>query len=36
MTGIGPADLLLPPTHVVILTGEPDAVALAFPERRSR
>ncbi len=33
MTGIGPADLLLPPTHAVILTGEPDAVALAAAEQ---
>jgi len=27
VTGIGPADLLLPPTQAVVLTGEPDAVS---------
>lgn len=31
VTGIGPADLLLPPTLAVVLTGEPEAASAVAP-----
>ncbi|MDQ1124257.1 hypothetical protein QE412_002830 [Microbacterium trichothecenolyticum] len=33
VTGVGPADLLLPPTHTVVVTGAPDADAPVAPPR---